>query len=134
MILAATIEMYCYGTSEGVEKAWDTRGRGRVDFSKMLFHHGSPVPYDVKSMKGPAYFTNDKDVAEHYSKGPIKGKIFSGYLDLKNPKIEKSAPMRLLWNDISSAQKAGHDAIVQDVGEGRYDVVVFEPTKTFKEK
>ena len=29
MNLWATIEFQCYGTSEGVERAWDTRGRGR---------------------------------------------------------------------------------------------------------
>jgi hypothetical protein len=30
MNLASAIELYGYGTSEGVTKAWDTRGRGRA--------------------------------------------------------------------------------------------------------
>lgn len=36
MNLATTIE--CYGTSEGVKKAWDTRGRGRKPEMVSLYH------------------------------------------------------------------------------------------------
>jgi hypothetical protein len=30
MRIAAAVELYGYGTSQGVERAWDTRGRGRA--------------------------------------------------------------------------------------------------------
>lgn len=38
MKLAATIEIYGYGTSEGVTKSWDTRGRGRAEVARHARH------------------------------------------------------------------------------------------------
>ena len=50
MNLAATLTLYAYGTSEGVTKSWDTRGRGRKqDFkkwfgkSKVVDKQGKPL-------------------------------------------------------------------------------------------
>lgn len=40
MNLASTIDLYAYGTSEGVSKAWDARGRGRkTDVSTNLVQY-----------------------------------------------------------------------------------------------
>jgi (p)ppGpp synthase/HD superfamily hydrolase len=45
MNLAASIEIYASGTSEGVRKAWDTRGRGRhTDVQKHIAAHERAFP------------------------------------------------------------------------------------------
>jgi hypothetical protein len=38
--LELTISLYCYGTSESVKKAWDTRGRSRAGTEDMLRNYG----------------------------------------------------------------------------------------------
>lgn len=50
MNLASTLSVYGYGTHEGVEKEWDTRGRGRKTAPVVekggneVFYHGTVLP------------------------------------------------------------------------------------------
>ena len=50
MNLALTVELYCYGTSEGVEKSWDTRGRGSA-WSSSENMKSIPGAVDLKTDK-----------------------------------------------------------------------------------
>jgi hypothetical protein len=53
MNLAATL-VYAYGTSEGVTKAWDTRGRSQktdLDDKVKVFYHGTVLPSAKKIIK-----------------------------------------------------------------------------------
>jgi len=52
--------------------------------------------------------------------------VITVQLDIKNPKIEASAPMMVLDRDIRRLKAEGYDALIQDVGSGRYDIVVFD--------
>ena len=92
MNLAATL-LYAYGTSEGLRKAWDTRGRGRKATSHesekiKVFYHGTVLPSAKKilaeglkpvaekafqvnmiptSRKGYVYVTTEKELAARFA-------------------------------------------------------------------
>lgn len=103
MNLAATTTLYAYGTSEGVTKSWDTRGRGRKqDFKKwfgnskvvdkqgnpLVVYHGAapaargawdrPVKNDKYTVG--RYFSSHPEVAKAY--GP---EVHEAYLKMSKP-------------------------------------------------
>src|ERR1035441_9127960 len=64
MNLATTIELYGYGTSEGVEKSWDTRGRG-IGSSTVMSRMGPISAEGWLTRDGDFYGKSDFNTNEH---------------------------------------------------------------------
>lgn len=98
----------------------------------ITWYHGTKSQFD--EIKAPAYFTSEKQIAGGYAKGESGGRLIESNLDIKNPKIIKSPRMVILDKDIRLAKSQGYDSIVQDIGEGQYDAIVFESTQVKSHK
>ena len=93
----------------------------------IIWYHGTKLQFD--GIRTPAYFTSEKQIAGGYAKGESGGRLIESNLDIKNPKIIKSPRMVVMDKDIRLAKSQGYDSIVQDIGKGQYDAIVFEPTQ-----
>src|SRR3990167_5499394 len=97
----------------------------------MTWYRGTKSePIAGQTVRGtPSYFTNTLEVAKGYAKGEKPGRVIEAQLQFKNPKVEKSARMVILDKDIRAAKAEGYDAIIQDLGKGEFDAIVFDPAQ-----
>lgn len=115
MRLQSSIELFGYGTSEGVEKSWDTRGRGRKEIPTtgsrtFTLPSGRVIDVPYGKEKQDAYLAQVRQeelaklpqrVQDGYAKGEGNDKIFAKdgvyetdrVMNVHNPEFSKYAGM-----------------------------------------
>ena len=86
MNLATAIELHGYGTSEGVEKAWDTRGRGKHASSEDV----ARTAFNEQETRGSQTFKQMEYRAERDGKVEVYHSVTGtkmGDIDLKEGKV-----------------------------------------------
>ncbi len=116
---------------EAVVKAAPVTPEITKDLASMTWYRGTKSqPIEGQVVRGDvSYFTNVPEVAKGYAKGETLGRIIEAELLFKNPKIEKSPPMVVSSEYIAQLKKEGYDALIQDTGAGRYDVITFKASQ-----
>jgi hypothetical protein len=108
--LATSLELYCYGTSEGVQKAWDTRGRGRKTSAKKpedmeTFYHGTVLPSAKEMLKEGLSPQPDKQ----FQVGRIPTTKGYVYVTPKENTAKVFAAFRAVYDETQPGQRFGID-------------------------
>jgi hypothetical protein len=142
MNLQSQIELQAYGTSEGVQKAWDTRGRGRkfqtgvpvtmtayhvTEIGKVQFGKGgaffSPEPgteYGTKILRAKLHFDNPLvvgdavDAANKLMSKEDAAKVEKLFVeDIPMGDVEPEAGWRQIDSSVAEAARSkGYDGII----------------------
>jgi hypothetical protein len=105
--------------------------------SKPMLYHGTKLPFQgaflpgrTPAMKGKIFFTEHKQIAQHFA-GKRGGEVMEVYIDYKKP-LEIGGGRKLTNSQreaLYDPPKHGYDSIIQyDDGQAKTEVIVYNPS------